>query len=39
MYVDPGAGSLVFQLLLAGFASAGLLLKVFWKKLTKIFIR
>jgi hypothetical protein len=33
MYVDPGAGSLVLQLILGGIAGALVTLKVFWRRL------
>jgi len=36
-YLDPGSGSLFLQVLLAGFAGAGVLLKLYWHKLTSIF--
>jgi len=35
-YIDPGTGSYIIQLLLAGFLGALLAVKIFWKKL-KIF--
>ena len=33
MYVDPGAGSLVLQLILGGIAGALVTLKVYWRRL------
>jgi hypothetical protein len=33
MYVDPGAGSLVLQLILGGIAGALVSLKLFWGRL------
>jgi hypothetical protein len=38
-YLDPGTGSYILQLLIAGFASAILALKIFWKKLASVFKR
>jgi hypothetical protein len=36
-YIDPGTGSMVLQLVLAGLAGVGLALKVFWKRLLALF--
>jgi len=36
-YLDPGSGSMVVQLLLAGFAGAAVALKVFWRKICAFF--
>ena len=33
MYVDPGAGSLLLQLILGGIAGALVSLKLFWSRL------
>ena len=33
MYVDPGAGSLLLQLILGGIAGALVTLKLFWNRL------
>ena len=38
-YLDPGAGSMVLQLLLGGTAAAGVLVKLFWHNLTMRFRR
>jgi hypothetical protein len=38
-YLDPGSGSLILQLVLAGIMGAGILVKVFWKKLKSLFTR
>jgi hypothetical protein len=38
-YLDPGSGSLILQLLIAGLMGAGLLVKVFWKKIKALFSR
>lgn len=32
-YIDPGAGSYVFQLLIAFFVSAAFVLKTYWRRL------
>jgi len=37
MYLDPGFGSMVLQLVLAGILGAGVLIRVFWKKIKGIF--
>jgi len=36
-YLDPGAGSILLQALLAGFFGVVMFGKLFWKKLTKPF--
>lgn len=42
-YLDPGTGSYVFQLLIAGLVGLGFLVKVYWNKiklfLTRLFSR
>ena len=38
-YLDPGAGSMLLQVLLGGTAAAGVLVKVFWRSLTMPFRR
>ena len=38
-YLDPGSGSMVMQLLLAGFAGVAVGLKTFWRKLWSRFRR
>ena len=38
-YLDPGAGSMLLQVLLGGTAAAGVLVKVFWHSLTMLFRR
>ena len=37
MYLDPGSGSIIFQMILAGLLGAGVILRVFWKKIIGIF--
>jgi len=36
-YLDPGAGSVLFQVLLGGFAAVGVIVKLFWHNLTAPF--
>ena len=38
-YLDPGSGSFLIQLLIAGIVGAGFLIKVYWKKIKGLFIR
>ena len=33
MYLDPGFGSMVLQFILAGLLGAGVIVRVFWKKI------
>lgn len=35
-YVDPGAGSFVFQAMIGGLLAAGVVVKVFWKRFTTL---
>ena len=37
MYLDPGFGSMVLQLVLAGLLGAGVIVRLFWKKIKGIF--
>jgi hypothetical protein len=37
MYIDPGSGSVLLQLVLATLLGAGVLIRVFWKKITSPF--
>lgn len=36
-YLDPGSGSIILQMILAGILGIGVFLKVFWKKITGLF--
>lgn len=36
-YLDPGAGSMLLQLLLGGIAGLAVVLKVFWKRIMDFF--
>ncbi len=36
-YIDPGVGSFVFQMLIAGLVGASFLIKIFWKQIKRFF--
>ena len=38
-YLDPGSGSILIQLLLAGLLGAGILVRAFWSRILKLFGR
>lgn len=38
-YLDPGSGSIIVQLLIAGFMAVGIVVKVFWKRIKGLFNR
>ncbi len=38
-YIDPGSGSLIFQLLIAGLAGSLYAVKVFWKQIKTFFVK
>ncbi len=38
-YLDPGSGSFLIQLLIAGLVGAGFLIKAYWKKIKGLFTR
>ena len=38
-YLDPGTGSYLFQLLIAGLLGGGVALKIFWKQVAGFFKR
>ncbi len=38
-YMDPGASSLVVQLVIAGLVGFGTVLRIYWRKLASIFRR
>ncbi len=38
-YLDPGSGSFLIQLLIAGLVGAGFIVKVYWKKIKGLFNR
>jgi hypothetical protein len=35
-YLDPGTGSMLVQLIVGGFAAAGVAIKVYWRRLTRL---
>lgn len=37
MYLDPGSGSFIIQLLLAGALGIGVAIRIYWKKIVAIF--
>lgn len=39
LYLDPGSGSLIAQMLAAGVLGAGVLIKVYWNKIKGIFTK
>jgi hypothetical protein len=38
-YIDPGVGSMLFQILIAGLVAFGYVIKVFWKNIKSFFSR
>jgi hypothetical protein len=36
-YVDPGAGSFIFQAMVGGVLAAGFAIKVFWRRIVSVF--
>jgi len=38
-YLDPGTGSYIFQLLIAGLAGSLFLVKLYWKKIATFFTK
>jgi hypothetical protein len=36
-YVDPGAGSFIFQAVVGGVLAAGFVIKVFWRRIASVF--
>jgi hypothetical protein len=39
LYIDPGSGSLLFQLLISGIVGAIAFLKIYWKRVKAFFKR
>lgn len=37
LYLDPGSGSIIFQLIIAGLVGAGFIIRAYWKKITGVF--
>ena len=38
-YLDAGSGSMIAQILVGGFAAAGVAIKMYWKKIKNFFSR
>jgi hypothetical protein len=38
-YLDAGSGSMIAQILVGGFAAAGVAIKMYWKKIKSVFSR
>jgi hypothetical protein len=38
-YLDPGSGSILIQVLVAGLLGGAFLIKTYWRKLTSLFTR
>ncbi|MFM8561050.1 MAG: hypothetical protein ACKOK7_04390 [Solirubrobacterales bacterium] len=38
-YLDAGSGSMIAQILVGGFAAAGVAIKIYWKKIKNFFGR
>ena len=38
-YLDPGSGSMLLQILLGGFAAFGVIVKLYWNRVTSLFGR
>ena len=36
-YIDPGTGSYLFQILIAGIVAAGFTIRLFWRKILRFF--
>lgn len=36
MYLDPGSGSVLLQTILAGLLGIGVIVRIFWKKITSL---
>lgn len=39
MYIDPGTGSVLLQIILAASLSLGVLIKIFWSRIKVIFTK
>jgi len=37
MYLDPGSGSLIFQIILAGLLGISVFVKIYWRKIMNLF--
>jgi len=36
-YIDPGSGSIIFQVIIGGILAAGVTLKMYWGRLVRVF--
>ena len=36
-YIDPGVGSMIFQVLIAGVVASGFVIKIFWARIRSFF--
>ncbi len=39
LYLDPGSGSFIIQMLLAGILGAGVAVRIYWKKIKSLFVK
>jgi hypothetical protein len=39
LYLDPGSGSFILQLLLAALLGAGLVIRAYWRKIKSFFVK
>lgn len=39
LYLDPGSGSFILQVLLASLLGAGFAIKMYWKRIKSIFVK
>ena len=39
LYIDPGSGSLLFQLLISGVVGLLAFFKIYWKKIKNFFVK
>ena len=38
-YIDPGSGSVLISVLIGGFLSCGIIIKTYWFKVKKLFVK
>lgn len=38
-YLDPGSGSFIIQMLIAGALGAGLAVRIYWRKIKSLFVK
>jgi len=39
MYLDPGSGSIIIQVLIAGVLGVGVFVRVFWRKIQLLLVK